>query len=208
MSKPEISRKLGCILVKGALPLTLMMELSDEAGKGAIIDGNAARMAKVDFAFGLPEDLNKLKEELAEEARWDVRERYGDCNLSDEALEWLATGEQGRSSLALFHAVFWLKAPSDLSSTDNHPHDPDDLNRILLLMEAVPGVREARGVMRSASPGWRAIIDHFDELEALFKEETSGQEQWHAPKTYDRMKEILKSVKNNSVYTVRLDPSR
>ena len=73
-----------------------------------------------------------------------------------------------------------------------YPLDPADFNRCLKLIKSAPEVRGAFPAIRSLDSVWEKLIDHWDELQALFVEEVGWD--WSkarsAPKTYDRMQEL------------------
>lgn len=71
----------------------------------------------------------------------------------------------------------------------DYPHDPADLCRCLKVSP------EAPEHMRSRSPEWAALVDHWEELAELLREEhPSG---W-APKTYARMKELVATARGDA----------
>jgi hypothetical protein len=71
-----------------------------------------------------------------------------EMNMKDKILDWFATGRVGASSQAMACAAAGL--PSDKS----HPCDPDDLNRCLLLLEAVPEIRNKMDKVAAISDTW------------------------------------------------------
>lgn len=108
----------------------------------------------------------------------------------DKLLDWLVNGEVGRSSKRIASVASCGKA---VQNQWDHPHDPDDLRRCLMLVEQIPEVREDFPTLAQCSPEWKAIVDHWDELVALLKAE--GGPKWStdmftAAKTYARMKEL------------------
>lgn len=69
-----------------------------------------------------------------------------------------------------------------------YPHDPGDFGRCLGLLRAVPDLREKLPQMADTGPEWKALVEHWAELEDLWNEESpTGQ----APKLLDRMLELL-----------------
>jgi hypothetical protein len=53
---------------------------------------------------------------------------------------------------------------------DTTPHDAPDLGRCVNLLDIAPSVRDCFPVLREASPVWAAYIDHWDELDALWRQ--------------------------------------
>ena len=106
--------------------------------------------------------------------------------MKDKILTWLGTGQVGASSKAMALCIAGVKGGI------SHPYDPDDLNRCLLFLEAVPEAREHLGKLRKLSPTWANLVDRWGEVEASFLDEVGRN--WckarSAPKTYDLMKAI------------------
>ena len=111
---------------------------------------------------------------------------WGEMN-KDKILQWFADGETGVSSKCM--------ALVSCGITPNHkstPADPSDLNRCIKLVDAVPEVMGRAMAISEISEEWHNLMYHWDELVELFKSEVG--EDWsngyHAPKTYERMKEL------------------
>lgn len=107
--------------------------------------------------------------------------------LKDKVLHWLANGRVGLSSKCLAMTTAGTRCEPD------YPHDPDDLNRCLLLMEHIPEVRETLPKMAKVSREWMGLADHWDEIETAFLEEV-GLDWSHglsAPKTYNLMQRAM-----------------
>lgn len=102
---------------------------------------------------------------------------------------WLATGQTGTSSMTM---ALWL-CFNERYKHACHPLDPADFNRCLLLLEAAPRLRERMGAMRGLSRDWEALIDRWDEIEALFLEEAGlgWTKKNRAPRTYNFMNEVM-----------------
>lgn len=108
-------------------------------------------------------------------------------DIQTKVLNWLATGRVGASSKAM--AMATLSLPNDGS----YPLDPDDLNRCLLMLEAVPEVREHFFTIANIGVCWARLIARWPEIETCFLEEAGLN--WckarSAPKTYELMKEVI-----------------
>lgn len=112
---------------------------------------------------------------------------------------WLASGERGLSSeqivITLTGESWW--AGSRYSTGSDHPHDPADLRRCMKLLDAVHLARASLPVMRSVSPQWATLVDHWDELTSLLTEEVpdilgrARDNGGRAPRTFARMQELL-----------------
>lgn len=106
--------------------------------------------------------------------------------MKDKILEWFATGRVGASSKAMASAV------ADLPHDKSHPYDPADLNRCLLLLEAVPEIRNSMDKVAAISDTWGKLVARWDEVEQCFLDEVGLN--WckarSAPATYELMKQI------------------
>jgi hypothetical protein len=107
--------------------------------------------------------------------------------MKDKVLNWMGTGRVGASSKAM--ALHMTGAPCDGS----YPHDPDDLNRCLLFLEAVPEAREHLPRMATLNKVWAALVGRWDEIEASFLGEVGRDwcDAHSAPKTYKLMREVI-----------------
>ncbi len=117
--------------------------------------------------------------------------RSEQTRLAKSIIRWMATGHCGLSSRAMAFCAI------DVGEHVDHPLDPADFNRCLLLVVTVPEIRDKFAAIAKLSPEWSGLIRHWDELESLFIGEVGLD--WSAgisaPKTYQRMREILESVK-------------
>ena len=116
----------------------------------------------------------------------------------DSFKTWLGNGERGLSSDAIVIRLTgekWLAGR--YNSGKDHPHDPGDFRRCMKLLSAVPVARAAIGEMRDVSREWAALVQHWDELEALALDEvpdvlgTAKANGGRAPRLYARMRELL-----------------
>lgn len=103
-------------------------------------------------------------------------------------LNWFATGRVGASSRAIAQKMMGLGSAPERS----HPRDPDDLNRCLLLLEAVPEIRDHMDEVAELSETWAKLVERWDEVEQCFLDEvglnwTKGHK---ASRTYELMKSI------------------
>jgi hypothetical protein len=99
--------------------------------------------------------------------------------MKGNILAWFSTGEVGLSSAAMATRIAGISGGGK-----NHPHDPDDLNRCLLFLAAVPEARQHMDKLRSLSPVWSRLVDRWDEIEDMFLDEVGfGWEQRGKPAT-------------------------
>lgn len=114
------------------------------------------------------------------------------ANRSDfdrRLLAWLTGNDTGRSSETLVRYL----VDGVLSPTADHvfPRDPDDLGRCLRALETLPEIRPHLSEAVAISPVWKALVEHWDELEALYREEAPTR---RAPRCYARMRELIEPV--------------
>lgn len=112
--------------------------------------------------------------------------------MRDKILHWFALGQVGASSKAMACAVAGIPANGAF------PHDPADLNRCLLFLEAVPEARNNLGKVALLNDQWACIIARWAEVESCFLTEVglnwSKGRNLRATKTYALMKEVYKGV--------------
>jgi len=108
--------------------------------------------------------------------------------MKDKVLNWFAQGEIGVSSKTMACTVIGMTLDDTWSAYENHPSDPDDFRRCLLFLEAVPEARSHFNKISKLSPVWERLVDSWDVLESLLKEEMSKGNK--APKTYEMMKNL------------------
>lgn len=113
-------------------------------------------------------------------------------SINHKVINWFATGRTGLSSCCL--AVSLVNQDSAKSVAKDHPRDPADLERCLLLLNAVPELRDRLSIMKSVSKEWNALIDQWEKVEATFKHETGFPSlRWNsAPQTYELMQTIYR----------------
>ncbi|MOA35671.1 hypothetical protein D3C78_1571400 [compost metagenome] len=75
----------------------------------------------------------------------------------------------------------------------SHPHDPDDLNRCLLLLDLIPEWKPRMSEMAGHSPQWAALASQWEVITETFLGEAGLD--WvngkSAPNTYALMKTAL-----------------
>jgi len=106
-------------------------------------------------------------------------------DLSDAATKWLASGERGLSSEAIFERLSgipvggrWIRGSA--------PIDPDDLRRCLLRLDEVPEWKPRIGEMADVSAHWRELVAIWPALVASFEREAASGDR--APVTYAMMR--------------------
>jgi hypothetical protein len=116
--------------------------------------------------------------------------------LSDNAIRWLATGERGLSSDTLFTFTTGVGAEDEDRGYHGYPHDPDDLRRCRLLLDACPDLVSCLPRVAAAGPEWSALVARWDEVCSTMDAEAP---EWRtrrgtASKTYYLMKEIINAA--------------
>lgn len=107
-------------------------------------------------------------------------------------MSWLASGRRGISSNSIVQHITGMQTLRD-GWRVGIPHDPDDLDRCLQLLEAVPLLRLALPEMATASPLWAALIARWAEIEASHLAEVGlgWTKAKSAPKTYALMRSVI-----------------
>ncbi len=197
MSKSEINGTV--VLGFGPQEMDWLGKVAKLCGRGAVMAPDVARMAGANLAGGTPAALAALRERLAPGAMQAQAAATPDAPAG--ALQWLAFGERGMSSEALFLRLTGISPgrPSrcefDERDRTAHPYDPDDLRRCRLMLEAVPAARARLQEAAELSPAWAALVAIWPELEATMDGETPD---WRDPKcggtapaTYQLMKRAI-----------------
>jgi hypothetical protein len=97
---------------------------------------------------------------------------------------WLASERVGASSIALAAAT--LGAAEKGAS---YPHDPDDLNRCLILIEKCPEARAAVDELAKVSLQWARLAPVWDRITATFIEEVGLR--WKKGRCADRTYKMM-----------------
>jgi hypothetical protein len=156
----------GCALAFGSFPMSEFPKLLDLVPAEAVMDTNVARMAGANFATGLASELARLAAKLQQEALRRTKSLYEGAGLSEEAICWLAIGEQGNSSSALFfHLSNVQQREPNQSSSTSYPHDANDFRRCRLMLEQVPElIAPFLTSPCQLSPTWNDIWSHWTTL--------------------------------------------
>lgn len=116
--------------------------------------------------------------------------------MKERILDWLFEGHTGISSKAMARALLGKNQNPDWP--DCHPHDPDDLQRCVGFMKAVPEARTHMDAFAAINPVWAALVAQWGTLEAMLEEEApTGR----APRTYERMKALIKEGRRQQAQT-------
>lgn len=184
----------GCVLIFGDVPLSALQALTKlHPSRSAVMDPELARMAGANMAFGLPQENDALRASLAPAAMRAAQQRLGGRGLSPAAIAWVGGGERGQSSEAIFERLTGMRLGDEPNI--EHPHDPDDLRRCLLLLEACPELADKFDVeMPGVSPQWAALVAVWTALRLTLEREVPqwrAQTRGYTPQTYNLMKQAL-----------------
>lgn len=81
---------------------------------------------------------------------------------------WLANGEQGMSSKAMFYHLDGRNIAGGYAK--QHPSDPDDFKRCYKLLQAVPQWKSQLHKLKAVSPVWSNLIDNWDKLTEMYEQ--------------------------------------
>lgn len=195
MNEYSVETRDGCTLVTGAMPITQFSALAKAAGKKAVMSPHLAQLAGATFAWGTKEAVDALVGKL-------LATRGAQVAHLPDIDRWIATGRRGMSSNAIAQHLTGRELTDDPTA---HPDDPDDLDRCLQLLEAVPSLRADLHRMAEVSPEWAALVGKWDEIEASHLREVGLR--WTkartAPKTYALMREALDGAREEATGSVR-----
>lgn len=182
-----------CILVFGAVPLSKFSALTKMVPENSVMDTRLARIADASFAMGPKEETAALISSMSDVAIERARAMYAGAGLSDEAVRWVAVGERGSSSDAVFLRLTGIKPRNMNGDVTAHPHDPDDLRRCRLLLEQVPELAARIGSMVEVSKEWAALVAKWDALCRTMDDEAPGWRdgEGRSPGTCALIKECL-----------------
>lgn len=164
------------VLGFGPQPLDWISKAVKVIGKTAVLDPDVARMAGANLAAGTPEALGELRRRLEAGALQAAQQKHPEAPPG--ATEWLAKGERGMSSEALFTRLSGIDARDGRRSMETekrdrvaHPFDPADLRRCRLMLEAIPSLAVKLYQAADLSPEWARLIGRWDDLTALMNTE-------------------------------------
>lgn len=106
--------------------------------------------------------------------------------------KWLIR-ESGLSSATLVYALVpklrrEAEARNRSFGIGNFPYDPDDFSRCRKALSMIRDGRSKLHLVAEMFPRWKPLVDNWDELEALFVEESPKH---NCPKMCARMQELM-----------------
>jgi hypothetical protein len=131
--------------------------------------------------------------------------------VQTRAMSWIVGATVGSSSKAIWSTMMRVRQ----GYHGDYPHDPDDYWRCRNLLRLIPEWRERLHEMSMHGPVWKALVEHWDEIEALFVSEATHPDdrQWAlrggagAKRTYDFMRSIIdpaEEVQGRNYFRVRV----
>jgi hypothetical protein len=100
-------------------------------------------------------------------------------------IDWLLNGETGVSSKTICAVM-----TGSVAHYNDVPHDPSDFGRCYKLLALFPEWRARLHEVAEKFPMWGPMVEAWDELTALYEEETKSK-SGKAPKLYDRMQVLI-----------------
>ena len=188
----------GCTFVYGPIPIADFVKLTRSGTAGDIIDVHLGRLARATCVFGQREACRALYARYEAQERARVLAQYP--MLDPPAQEWLAVGDQGASSAALFfhwtgvRPYFVQCGPASAQTPSAAPRDSEDFARCQRLLEQVPAFAARLTEARTLSPIWARLVDAWPALTEMLDGEAPDwrtAEHWWAPKTSERLAALI-----------------
>lgn len=192
MSSYTVEEVCGCTIIYGSVPIMQMVNLMQRYEDG-VMDTSLATVLGANMVIGPPAALKALRNEpgIMHAVDEKVSQHTNGYDLSEQAQQWLKQGYRGKSSEAMFARFSGVKSITDDPAA--FPHDPSDLARCRLLLESVPEFANKLYLMRSVSPIWNALVDHWEALCATMDQEAPNWRDGHgsSPETYRMMNDLI-----------------
>ncbi|WP_077000026.1 hypothetical protein [Variovorax sp. KK3] len=167
----RIAQREGCTILYGDMPLGAWLRLLRGASDLHVLHADVARMLGATAVIGPRDGLARLRAQETAAAMGRVRAQLGRSarRLDPEAVRWLAAGEQGLSSLALFALLTGVRPRHYGGSGLDLPRDVQEFRRCRLLLEQVPSLRRgmsrlARQVADPELVSWAALAEAWPDL--------------------------------------------
>lgn len=167
----------GLTIIQGAIPLGEIVALIGEQAEEKVISTHLANALNASLVVGTPAAC------AAEMARLGLtREPPAELAGSDTDAQvdaWLARGEVGLSSETIARYLTG-RDMGRLGTTGHLPADAGDFSRCCLLLDWAPELRDRLPRLKTLSSAWAALVDVWDELEALLAKGSHGRSMIHA----------------------------
>jgi len=127
--------------------------------------------------------------------------------MREQILVWRFSGNTGLSSKAIAQRITGFDQVQ--RNYSNYPHDPADLYRCILFLEAVDYSRDLLHWMREISPIWSALISNWGMLATSLRSEVGDWKESpskEAPKTLGLMQDVIKTAQKKHEKRKMEDP--
>lgn len=122
---------------------------------------------------------------------YDTTMPGADKTVEERANKWIVDGQVGQSSKAIWSHMMGVALKDDGFGA-RYPHDPDDLNRCLLLLDLIPEWKPRMHEMAAHGIRWAGLAAKWDEIVECFLDEVGLNwckgHDLRATKTYAMMK--------------------
>lgn len=185
-NEARVETRGGCTLVFGSLGLSQLRVLTRDGSPDDVLSPDLARLVGANFAYGSAAAVEALTAQAR--AQKLAAERPAKLHsLEKAAQDWAVAGEVSASSATIFAWMTGIKLdlhgslPRTIMPVD-YPHDPSDLRRCRLLLEAVPSFAERfKMVMRPVSLTWEALVNQWPSICNAMDRECP---EWRSPSGY------------------------
>jgi hypothetical protein len=170
------------IAVYGSVPIDEMVMLTKAWKKRGLTD------LRVDISSALGATLAVTDKKRGELWLEEIKANAKRLAHGDKELEWIKGPDTGMSSLTIMSVLSDKhKHPGRYEIRGEYPLDPSDFGRCYRLLALFPEWRSRLSEVAEKYPKWKELVEHWDELEALWeKESPTGM----CSKLYDRMQEL------------------
>lgn len=104
-----------------------------------------------------------------------------------DPVAWLTNGDTGISSETIWGVMMGRPMKKAQQFGNSPPSDPDDFGRCYRLLKIMPSWRARLPEMFAQFPAWKAMVEAWDEITALYEEELPKK---RCPRLYHRMQEL------------------
>ena len=164
--------------ITAGLTMKCGLKATKRTSKRHVIAGNAAAATCVACAA-----VVAAERKLAEYERGPVAPHLA------AYYEWAAGPDSGLSSQAIVQVLTGARVLGSWDASHRTPRDPSDFGRCHRMLQRFPELRARLHEISATRPEWTGLVEHWDELTALYEEEAPSGE---APKLYARIQELTR----------------
>ncbi len=114
--------------------------------------------------------------------------------MKEQIIDWMCNSTNKGISSKAMAAAFLDRNPEDSGWFGNHPVDPSDFNKCLLLLETVPEARKHMDKVAALSKTWKTLVENWDRLEKCFLDEVGLNWEKGRDLSASKTFEIMKSL--------------